>query len=256
MVPAPTASMATIRGEVERVQSGDGPRAEDRGQHAPPHRLIVSPSHRPSRPIIIGLAGGVGSGKSEAGGILADLGCVLTDSDAEARAVLDLPEVKGQLVSWWGGGILGPEGRVQRGAIAKIVFADPEQRRRLEGLVHPLVRRSREELIRRAAAQGARAVVIDAPLLFEAGVDAECDAVIFIDAPRASRLERVRTGRGWDEAELDRREAAQMPLEEKRRRAHEVVMNDGTRGALRGALSAALARILERARAKRPGGLA
>lgn len=77
------------------------------------------------------------------------------------------------------------------------------------------------------------AVIVDAPLLFEAGLDKECDAVVFVDTPRDSRLKRVQETRGWDEAELTRREKAQLPLEEKRKRADVVIANDGTLEVLR-----------------------
>jgi len=174
---------------------------------------------------VIGLAGGIGAGKSAVARAMARQGCVVVDSDAQAKALLDEPAVRAELVRWWGSGILAAEGRVERPAVARIVFTDPAQRRRLEGLVHPLVRAERNRVRDRARADGARALVIDAPLLFEAGVDAECDAVVFVEAPRAVRLERVRA-RGWDEAELARREAAQLPLAEKRRRSTHVIVND------------------------------
>ncbi len=235
MVPAPHRMMTSVRREVERVQAGAASFARPLTPSSPP------------RPVVIGLAGGIGAGKSEVARILADLGCVVTDSDAEARAALDRPDVRSRLVEWWGPGVVGPDGRVDRGAVAKVVFADPAQRAKLEAVVHPLVKESRAEVIRRAGEGRARAVVIDAPLLFEAGVDAECDAVIFVDAPREVRLERVRATRGWDEAELARRESAQMPAEEKRRRSDEVLVNAGSEGGLRDAVSGALGRILARA---------
>ena len=97
------------------------------------------------------------------------------------------------------------------------MFADVEERRRLESLLHPLVHAARVEVIRRASADGARAVIVDAPLLFEAGVDQECDAVVFVEASREVRARRVKESRGWDSDELARRESTQMPIEEKRR---------------------------------------
>jgi dephospho-CoA kinase len=181
---------------------------------------------------IIGLAGGIGAGKSEVARILEQLGCLVIDSDQQARQALDRAEVREQLVQWWGPGILKPDGAVDRSQIAKIVFAHEDQRRRLERLIHPLVRARRGDLIRDARAAGARAAVVDAPLLFEAGVDEECDAVIFVDAPRALRLRRVREHRGWTEAELSRRERAQLPLEEKKQRSTHLVSNTGDRDAL------------------------
>ena len=175
---------------------------------------------------VIGLAGGIGAGKSQVAQLLQSLGCMVVDSDKEAKAALDRPDVRDQLVRWWGTGVLRPDGQVDRKAIANIIFKDPEQRRRLESLVHPLLRAKRNELRERAPA--ARAIVIDAPLLFEAGVDAECDAVIFVDAPREVRLARIRQARGWDDAELPRRESSQLPLEEKRRRSAFTISNTGT----------------------------
>ena len=177
--------------------------------------------------LVLGLAGGIGAGKSEVAREFARRGCVVIDSDSEAKAVLDRPEVRDEVRRWWGDRVIGADGRVDRAAVASIVFEDESQRRRLESLVHPLVRARRAELVREAVSRGAEVVVVDAPLLFEAGVDAECDAVVFVDAPREVRLERVRASRGWDEAEVDRREHAQMPLEEKRRRSRYGIVNAG-----------------------------
>jgi dephospho-CoA kinase len=180
--------------------------------------------HGPIR--VLGIAGGIGSGKSEVARAFERLGALVVDSDVEARAALERPDVQAQLVAWWGPGVLKRGGGVDRKAIADIVFKDEAERRKLEGLIHPLVRSQRAVLVREAAARGARLAVIDAPLLFEAGVDRECDAVVFVDAPRATRLRRVRD-RGWNEAEFSRREASQMPLEEKRRRSQYTISNSG-----------------------------
>lgn len=199
-----------------------------------------------SRVPVIGLAGGIGAGKSAVAGLLAARGCAVVDSDAQARAQLDLPEVRDQLVAWWGPHILGPDARVSRAQVARIVFADPHQRRRLEALIHPRVRIDRAQAFARAVAAGARACVIDAPLLFEAGLDAECDAVIFVDTPRPERLARV-AARGWDQAELDRREAAQWPLDDKRRRCGYAVLNSGDLAALQQQVDRVLESILARA---------
>lgn len=206
--------------------------------------MLARVSATAREPVVIGLAGGVGAGKSAAARALADLGCAVVDSDAEARAALLRDEVRDELVRWWGESILDAEGRVDRSAVAKIVFADEAERRRLEGLIHPLLRRTREAVKAEAARTGAPAVVLDAPLLFEAGLDRECDAVIFVDAPREARLERVRRTRGWDEAELARREKSQAPLEDKRRRADYAVVNDGGEAELKHRIAAVFERII------------
>ncbi len=192
---------------------------------------------------VIGLAGGIGAGKSEVARAFASLGCVVVDSDAEARTALDRADVKDRLVEWWGSGVLGEDGRIDRGRVAHIVFGSSQERERLEALVHPIVRSSRCDLIAKARRAGARAAVIDAPLLFEAGVDAECDAVVWVEASRRTRLERVARTRNWDEAELERREKAQWPIERKRSMCRYEVLNESD-GSVRDRVEAVLARVL------------
>ncbi|MFO0860474.1 MAG: dephospho-CoA kinase [Phycisphaerales bacterium] len=182
------------------------------------------------RPVVLGLVGGIGAGKSAVARELAARGAIVLDSDTQAKRVLETPEVKAKLVEWWGPDVVR-QGAVDRKRVADIVFADPAQRRRLESLIHPKLRHERQDEIQRAGERGVRLAVIDAPLLLEAGVDSECDAVVFVEAPREQRLARVRS-RGWDEAELDRREAAQWPLDRKRAAAAFVVLNDADAGQL------------------------
>ncbi len=204
------------------------------------------PQSSASDPVVIGVAGGIGSGKSAVAECFARLGCAVIDSDKEARALLLRDDVKAELVSWWGSDILDAHGEVDRSAVAKIVFADPRERRRLEGLTHPLLRTNRERVKAAAVSAGAPAVILDAPLLFEAGLGEECDAVVFVDAPREIRLNRVREHRGWDEEELARREKSQLPLEEKRSRSDYVVRNDRDEASLHERVSRILDEILTR----------
>ncbi len=189
----------------------------------------ASDSNRALSAPVIGIAGGIGSGKSEVARLLGGMGCVVSHSDDDVREVLSRPEVRDVLLGWWGRRVLGPGGEVDRKAVARIVFGDEAQRRRLEGLVHPLVDAKRKESWQDAAAEGSvAAFVIDAPLLFEAGLDGQCDAIIFVDAPEPVRIDRVRARRGWDAAELQRREKNQWPLETKRERADHLIINDGS----------------------------
>lgn len=181
-----------------------------------------------SQPIVIGLAGGVGSGKSAVASILAQLGCVVIDSDQRAKATLDRPDVRDRLVSWWGDRVLDEKGDIDRAAVASIIFDDPAQRRRLEELIHPILASTRKEIIADAGRSGAPAVVIDAPLLYEAGLDRMCNAVIFINTPRDRRLCQVKESRGWVQEEMDRRERAQTPLEKKRKMSQYVITNAST----------------------------
>lgn len=193
--------------------------------------------------LILGLAGGVGSGKSAVAAVLGELGFVVSDSDAGARAVLERADVIEELVQAFGDGVLNDKGRPDRKAIADAVFGDDAKRKTLEGIIHPRLHDERAELVRAARAKNASGVVIDAPLLFEAGVDAECDAVIFVETPRELRLKRVVEGRSWAEAELARREAAQLPLDQKRERSDAVVVNDGDLAHLRARVLSALEAI-------------
>lgn len=176
---------------------------------------------------VLGVVGGIGAGKSTVARAFAELGCHVIDSDQRARAALDREDVRERLVSWWGVGILAADGRVDRSKVAAIVFSDAKERSRLEAEVHPIVRQERAAMIREAKAARAAGVIVDAPLLFEAGVDAECDAVVFVEAPASVRLARVQASRGWSGEELERRERAQMGLEEKRARCRYVIENSG-----------------------------
>jgi dephospho-CoA kinase len=195
-------------------------------------------------PPVIGLTGGIGAGKSEAARALERLGCVVADADMLAKAALDTPGIREQIVEWWGDGMLDDSGAVDRAAVAGLVFEEPDALERLEGLVHPEVERRRGAIFD-AAPTGTRALVIDAPLLLEVGLDDQCDAIIFIDAPRALRLERVAVNRGWDAREVDRREVQQLALDNKRSQADHVVVNEEGPDALEAALAAILDELLD-----------
>lgn len=198
---------------------------------------------------MIGIVGGIGAGKSAVARVLGELGCLVMDSDADAREAFEREDVRAALVSWWGEGVLatGGGGAIDRSKVAAVIFADGAQRQRLERLIHPLIHAKRRRRIEAAGSMVPvpRGIVIDAPLLFEAGVDKECDAVVFVDAPLEQRLERVR-GRGWNASELARREVAQMPIEEKRARSSHVVRNAGSMDELRAQVEGVLNEVCGR----------
>lgn len=221
-VEHPQRVLDTIRAQVDRMSSqGAG--------------KVVTP--------IIGIVGGIGAGKSSVARAFAELGCVVSDSDASVREIMQMPQVRDELRSWWGDGVIASDGSVDRGEVSRIVFGSEMERRKLEGLVHPLVHQRRREVVERARSEGAPGVIVDAPLLFEAGVDSECDAVVFVDTPREIRLARLKSARGWDEQELDRREKAQLGLEEKRKRSDYVVSNIGLPEELRGRVARVLSAV-------------
>ena len=170
------------------------------------------------RPVVIGIAGGIGSGKSTVARFLAEAGCMVYDADTEVSALYKRQDVLDTIRAWCGEEAV-VEGEIDRATVARVIFEDESQRERLEGLLFPRLHARRRDLIEEASREGAKAVVIDAPLLFEAALDVECDVVIFVDTPRATRLERLRARSGWDEGELSRREKAQLPLDAKRQRS-------------------------------------
>lgn len=196
---------------------------------------------------IIGLAGGIGSGKSTVAQMLAELGCLVSNSDDLARAALRDPAIKSQIVQWWGEGVQDKQGEIDRAKVASIVFDDPAERKRLEALVHPWIEARRREQFASAPPE-APALVIDAPLLFEANLDKHVDVVIYVDADRPVRLSRVMATRGWTEAELAKREQSQLPLDEKRSRADYIVMNNGDLSELRSQIRQILSTIVDSCR--------
>jgi dephospho-CoA kinase len=200
---------------------------------------------RTSQKPVIGLAGGIGSGKSTVASVLRDLGAIVIDSDALSRDALAEPDVRQTLRQWWGDEVFNAAGQPDRRRIAEKVFNQPDERRRLEGLIHPRVADARRRRISESTDQtDVCAVVIDSPLLFETGLDVECDAVVFVDAPQSQREARVARTRGWSAGELARRESAQRPLAEKKSRADFVCTNASDVTTLAADVGAILSHIL------------
>jgi dephospho-CoA kinase len=177
-------------------------------------------------PPIIGVTGGIGSGKSLVANILKENGCVVADADENTKVVLHRKEVQQQLVEWWGAKVLDDNGNVDRTFVASIVFNEENEINRLESLIHPLVRKLQEETFNNAP-KDAIGLVIDAPLLMESGLDTLCDAIIFVDSPFETRLKRVVEHRSWNEEQLRKREASQIGLDTKRSSADHIIINDG-----------------------------
>lgn len=173
----------------------------------------------------IGLCGGIGSGKSTIASCFEQLGCIVANADENAKIAIQTQDIRNKLIDWWGSEILSPDGRVNTSAVASIVFEDEIERRRLESILHPLARKLQEEQFS-AADDSTQALVIDAPLLIEAGLDQVCDAIIFIDASTQIRQNRIKESRGWSIEELKQRETAQLPLDMKRKKADYIVVNE------------------------------
>ncbi len=194
---------------------------------------------------IIGIVGGIGSGKSFVADLFGELGCLVIKSDDQVYQAYRLPEVKQTLREWWGEAVFDALGEVDRRAVAERVFVDAKQRQRLEKLIHPIVTQLRDRLMRKYADDAqVKAYTWDTPLLYEVGLDRACDAVVFVEAPREARLERVLKQRGWDSGELDRREKSQMALDKKRELAQYRVVNTADAASTRRQVEAVLSRVL------------
>jgi dephospho-CoA kinase len=180
----------------------------------------------------VGLTGGIASGKSTVAAILAALGAIVIDADALAREVVQAGTPGfDRVVEQFGPDIVGPDGELDRPALGRLVFNDEQARKRLEAIVHPLVFERYAEL--EANAPTDAVVVHDIPLLAESGRAGDFDAVIVVDAPRETQVERMTSDRGWTTEDAESRIGAQATREDRLAIATYVVDNTGTLADLR-----------------------
>ncbi len=182
---------------------------------------------------VLGLTGGIATGKSTFAAELRARGAPVLDADELAReAVAKGSPGLADVAAAFGPSVLGPDGELDRKAMAGLVFRDAAARRRLEAIVHPRVRAAFREQMDALARGGAPVAFYDVPLLYEAGLDREVDAVVVVWAPRAVQRARLLARDGLSPAEADLRLDAQLPVDEKAARADALVVNDGPAGAL------------------------
>jgi len=171
----------------------------------------------------------MGSGKSLAAAEFAKYGARIISGDKFGHEALRQPNIKESVVKRWGSEILDSAGEVDRRKLGAIVFADERERKALEALVFPWIeRRIAEEIARAKADSSAKLVVLDAAIMLEAGWAGSCDQLVFVDARRELRLQRLAKERGWDAQEVDKREKSQWPLTEKQKRADWTLDNSGS----------------------------
>jgi dephospho-CoA kinase len=183
-------------------------------------------------PLVVGLTGGIGAGKSAALERFRELGAVVVDSDDVAREVV-APGTPGlaAVVARFGPSVLRDDGTLDRAALASLVFSDDAARRDLEAITHPLVR---AEVRRRVSAASSDSIVVNAvPLLVETGVAGEYDRVVVLEAPVELRVRRLARSRGMSRDEALARMAAQASDDERRPVAWRVIVNDGSLDDLR-----------------------
>ena len=201
--------------------------------------------------LLVGLTGGLGAGKSTVARMLGERGAVVIDADELSRRAID-PGSRGYdlVVETFGDEVLDPGGRVDRDALAAVVFADEGKRRALESIVHPEVFRLLAEEIE--TLRGTDSIVVfDAPLIFETRFDEACDVVVVVSAPLEDQVERVARDRGMGEEEARRRIAAQIAPEEREARADVVIRNESGLDDLETQVDAVWARLRQEAAAGR-----
>lgn len=178
---------------------------------------------------VLGLTGGIGSGKSMVASMFANLGAEVIDADQLAREVVEpgQPALE-EIATAFGREILLPDGRLDRGKLARIIFADPIARARLNAITHP---RIQERMATEMALRGSRpgVLIVDIPLLYENDRTGTVDNVIVVWVDTKTQLRRLVERDGLTADEARQRIAAQMPLDEKRARADMVVDNSGSR---------------------------
>jgi dephospho-CoA kinase len=193
---------------------------------------------------LVGLTGGIASGKSTVSALLRERGVPVIDADALSRAVV-LPGTPtlARIAEAFGPEALLPDGSLDRRRLGTRVFADPAERRRLEAITHPAVRDATLEEVARLAADGHELAFHDVPLLYEVGLEGTVDSVVVVWTPRAVQLERLVRRNSLSPAEAEARLAAQLSLDEKAARADFVIENQGPPEALAGKADRLLAEL-------------
>jgi dephospho-CoA kinase len=182
--------------------------------------------------LLVGLTGGLATGKSTVSEMFRALGCELIDADVLAREVVAPGEpALRAIVADFGPDVLRPDGTLDRKALAAVVFADPDRRRRLEAITHPAIRERFARRLEDLESRGFAGLVIwDAPVMIESGNHKAMDRLVVVVADEATQRARG-LGRDGDPADLERRLASQMPLAEKAKLADYVIDNSGDRAA-------------------------
>lgn len=178
--------------------------------------------------LVVGLTGGICSGKSTVAAMFARLGAAVIDADRVAHELQEPGQpLYEAIVSAFGREVVGEDGRIDRRKLGAMVFADPKARARLEDILHPAIVEECERRIQEAGTSGAAVCLLDAALLIESGRQARFDMVILVEASEAVQIDRLMARMGLSRDEALQRIRLQMPREEKRRHASLVIENGG-----------------------------
>ena len=193
------------------------------------------------KPYVVGITGGIGTGKTTATNFLAEQGALVIDADVESRDLTsDSGEALPQIREQFGDAVFNEDGTLNRRALGEIIFASDEERRRLEGILHPMIQHRMIQKIRQAEQNGIPFLFLSVPLLFETGMDALCDETWCLSLSVNEQLERVMERDELSRAEAEARISSQMPMEEKMRRANVVIRTNRSIEMTRAELNALL----------------
>ena len=213
---------------------------------------MLLPEPIPPKKPIIGILGGIGSGKSTVAAEFAKLGCKVIDADEIAHELLDEPTVKEKVVGLFGRTILDSTEKIDREKLAELVFADADKLSSLNRIIHPLVLQRAEELIEQYNRQNqVKAIVLDMPLLVEVGWDKRCGRLIFIDCEQKLRLDRAKK-MGFDKNQVKIRENFQISLDNKVKLADNTIENNSDFLALAGQVADIFSDIVNNSSRRRP----
>lgn len=179
--------------------------------------------------LVVGLTGGIASGKSTVSNLLREMGYTIIDADLEARLAVEIGEpAYNEIILYFGEEIKLPNGQIDRAKLGEIIFNNEEQRLKLNSIVHPDVRRRMLEKREQAVKNGESLVVMDIPLLFESKLTSMVDKVLLVYVDEDTQLERLMERNGFSEEEAIARIKSQMPLKDKVQLSDAVIDNNGT----------------------------
>jgi len=185
--------------------------------------------------VIVGLTGGIGSGKSTTAGMFKEEGADIIDFDLLARTVVEPGKPAWRkIVEYFGPNFLNPDGSINRAALGKIVFSEDKSRKALEDFVHPMILKERDRLVEQIKDKNSSSVIIvDFPLLFELGMGRDFDKTVLVYAPRDVQIKRVMQRDGLSKEEAEKRLKAQMPIDEKRKLSDYIIEAETTFAVMR-----------------------
>jgi dephospho-CoA kinase len=204
--------------------------------------------------VIVGLTGGIGSGKSTVAGMFQDEGAYVIDFDILARIVVEPGKPAWEKIAqYFGPNVLSSDGSINRPALGRVVFAEEKGRKALEGFVHPMILKERDKLIEEIRDENPSSIVIiDFPLLFELGMNEDFDKIVLAYVPRDVQIKRVMKRDGLSMEDVKKRLNAQMPIDEKRNLSDYIINAERAFGDMRGQMKKVMSelnKIAERGRA-------